>query len=308
MKKVMLPFAVLCFCFFNSFSQVVPNAGFENWDTTYLPQYEEPLGWTSNNPDITVPPTVTKSTDTCSGTYSVRMENMTFTNQISGLLDTAQGYIVSGDDLASYDIGFRDTVRVLSVDFCIKYTRAGTDSAELNLSFKKWNQTSQQSDQVSTQNCYLRVGSSSASFYSVSVPITYLSTFPPPNYQDTVIITLSPSGLTLSNPTITPGSVLWVDDIVFNYSTVGTGELDKDNSGLNVYPNPAHGEINFASLPAGSGSIRLMDITGREVSKVPVDGVRQSMSLKNISSGIYVYEIISAEGKVLTIGKVSVVE
>lgn len=308
MKKTILLIAALFFCFFNSYAQPIPNGGFENWDTTHLPAYEEPIGWTSYNQDPTVPPTLTKSTSSCAGNYSARLENLTYTNQITGQLDTAVGYMVSGNNLFSYEIGFRCTVRVQSIDFCVKFTQAGNDSAELNLSFKKWHNQSGQSVQVSSQNCFRRIGNST-SFYTVSVPVTYITSLAGPASSvvpDTCIITISSSAQT-GNPSITPGSTIWVDE-VFISSVTGTSEDLKDESKLSVYPNPAKEEINFTSLPNGSEEIRLIDITGRQVARISVEGVNESMSLQNVSAGIYVYEIISADSKVLASGKVSVVE
>jgi hypothetical protein len=302
MKKALLSIAVTCSCILNSYSQNVPNSSFEVWDTTHLPQYEEPIGWTSNNPDVTVPPTVTKTTDACSGNYSVRLENLTYMNQITSVLDTAPGYLVSGQNLLALQIGFQCTVRVTSVDFCIKYTKAGPDSAELNLNFRKWNTVSQQSDQVSTQSSYKRIGTSSAAFYNVNVPVTYTNSTVIP---DTAIITLSSSAQN-SGASMTPGSILWVDSIKFNYSTVGVIALDKEVSNLIVYPNPAREEVNFASLPSASSFIHLMDIAGKEVERIAVRNPNEKMSLKNINAGIYIYEIKSSEGKVLATGKVSI--
>jgi hypothetical protein len=304
MKKALLTIAVIGCSIFNSSSQIVPNLSFEVWDTTNLPQYEEPIGWTSNNPDVTIPPTVTKSASACSGNYSVRMENLTYMNQITSVLDTAQGYVVSGTNLAAYQIGFPCTVRVTSVDFCVKYTKAGTDSAELNLSFKKWNTVSHQSDQVSLQSSYKRIGTTSASFYNVNVPVTYINLTVIP---DTAIITLSSSAQN-SGASVTPGSILWVDSIRFHYSTVGIINLDNEISNLIVYPNPARDVVNFSSLPSSSSFIRMMDITGKEVERITVRDTNEMMSLKNINSGIYIYEIASAEGRTLATGKVSVVK
>jgi hypothetical protein len=217
--------------------------------------------------------------------------NDTFTNQISGLLDTSQGFLVSGTNLANFQIGFPFNVRATNMQACIKYTRAGTDSAELNVKFTKFNTVSQMTQDVSTNSCYIRVGSSSATPYTVTVPITYINGTVVP---DTAIISLSPSSFN-SQASVTPFSTLWVDNVVLNYNN-GTFEVLKKSSVVGVYP------------PVGSDVIRLIDITGKEISQISVHGINQTMSLKTIGAGIYFYEVISADSKVLASGKVSVIQ
>ena len=299
MKKTLLIFSLSIFWFANSFSQPVPNPGFENWVT--YPLYEEPTGWTSPNGAYPVY-TVTKSTDICSGTYSVQVRNDTFINTI-GDLDTLAGVVETGTNYVTGQLGFGDTIRVTNMTVCMKYTRAGNDSAELYIELRKFNPISGMSQKITTNYCYRRYGQSSATFSQKTVPITYLNSTDIP---DTAIIVFSPSASN-SQASVTPGSTLWIDDVVLNFN-VGVNENSGDDVSVHVLPNPAKDEIYFSSLPSDAKRIRILDITGREIENVSIVNPETKVNLKNWSKGIYLYQISTVENKLLTTGKISVVE
>lgn len=84
------------------------------------------------------------------------------------------------------------------------------------------------------------------------------------------------------------GNNVYLDNIrISSDETVGTTRMDKNT--LNIYPNPASGEvrINFG-LSDAKGNLRIFNATGQLMKKVIVDqkdGV--SLSTEELSSGIY---------------------
>ncbi len=83
------------------------------------------------------------------------------------------------------------------------------------------------------------------------------------------------------------------------------------SQGINVYPNPAHGQFNISYTTEKSSdvTIRLMDITGREV--MPVVKQRQQaganveqINTENLAPGVYIYQL-NIDGNSQT-GKITV--
>ncbi len=100
-------------------------------------------------------------------------------------------------------------------------------------------------------------------------------------------------------------------EIAEDASTITVEYIEASNSNIAVYPNPARGDqVTFDRLPAGS-RLYIYDVSGNcIVSLKPEDDIhftnrcRKIWSLKNVSSGIYIYILESnAERK---IGKISV--
>ncbi len=78
-----------------------------------------------------------------------------------------------------------------------------------------------------------------------------------------------------------------------------------ENSGINVYPNPANSIVNFEFHTMTTGYIKLFDIAGRTVAQLELSNERMAvMDVKNLLPGIYVYEINN--GKDIKRGKVSI--
>lgn len=90
-------------------------------------------------------------------------------------------------------------------------------------------------------------------------------------------------------------------------------DINKINvlTGVNVYPNPAHGLLNltYTTERASDVTIRLTDLTGREV----ISGVKQrqqsginieQINTENLPAGVYIYQV-NIDGKVQS-GKVTI--
>ena len=106
------------------FSQTIPNAGFENWSTSY--STPQPTGWNTTNSYsqlISAPPCVAKSTDARSGNFSARI-----TAQGIGK-NTFPGAVYLGDINTYKGVTYTSAVNKLS--FSYKANIAAGDSATI---------------------------------------------------------------------------------------------------------------------------------------------------------------------------------
>ena len=102
------------------------------------------------------------------------------------------------------------------------------------------------------------------------------------------------------------------DALLLKYSQSGAGIWeDQELEGVQVWPNPmvigsGSGELNFkVSDGAFRGvSVRLLDLTGRELVATEMLGVEGSISLGGLENGIYLLEL--AQGEIRTTRKVMV--
>jgi len=80
------------------------------------------------------------------------------------------------------------------------------------------------------------------------------------------------------------------------------GTEDKGQGTVSVYPNPfsesATIEINPSLINDAKGDItfKIYDVFGREVYRLPITGNRLLILRGNLTSGIYIYEVVSEEG------------
>jgi hypothetical protein len=83
-------------------------------------------------------------------------------------------------------------------------------------------------------------------------------------------------------------------------------ELNKAAESLSVYPNPASDLINFAIDYNKATAVKMMDITGRVIETVNFNLNNAQVDVRNYNAGIYLYQVLDNEGKVVKAGKVTV--
>jgi hypothetical protein len=83
-------------------------------------------------------------------------------------------------------------------------------------------------------------------------------------------------------------------------------ELNKAAESLSVYPNPASDLINFAIDYNKATAVKMMDITGRVIETVNFNLNNAQVDVRNYNAGIYMYQVLDNEGKVVKAGKVTV--
>jgi hypothetical protein len=82
------------------------------------------------------------------------------------------------------------------------------------------------------------------------------------------------------------------------YVDLCTGFMAMQNSAIKVYPNPATDILHIDNLQSNS-LISILDVTGKEIIKFSSDKLDTSISLTNLSSGLYFIKIQTMEKEIL---------
>lgn len=85
---------------------------------------------------------------------------------------------------------------------------------------------------------------------------------------------------------------------------VGVNELSA--AAINVYPNPAQEQINFATDAKIVKAVQVYDVTGRQVVSFTVNSDISTINTSNYANGTYSYEVIGKDNTVVNRGKFAV--
>lgn len=294
MKKTVLSFFALTIFATLVFGQgQIPNGGFENWNNSS--SYADPDNWDTNNEDFNgVPELVTKATspgDVHSGTAAIRLEtkNTTF-GDLPGLITLAELDLLNST--VAPTTAFSD--RPISLQGWFKYTiSSGTDASQVLALFTKWNNNTNMRDTIGNAEWTTNVQTSIYTMFDV--PVVWAS----PNNPDTLIIIAVSS--TADNPTL--GTVLFLDDLAFNYSPVGVDE--NESSELLVYPNPAQAQFTV-DVNIEETTFMLYDIIGKKVMSKELTKGKNKIDVTALPSGTYIYFVESEAKEALKTGKLIV--
>ncbi|CAN5783255.1 hypothetical protein BH11BAC7_BH11BAC7_17530 [soil metagenome] len=98
-------------------------------------------------------------------------------------------------------------------------------------------------------------------------------------------------------------SATWLDSIP--QQNVGMNELAHQPE-MNVYPNPSVEIVTFVSNGADVASIQILDMNGRIVKTTIVTADRTTVNVSDLSSGMYFFQAVNANGTILEKGKLNV--
>lgn len=287
MKKIV---AAVFFAFvsFIAKPQSIPNAGFEDWFAG--PGYSDPDSWGTINPLVaSVLPggTSLQTTDVHSGLSALKLENKAISGNIApGVCVTGS---INGAGFVSGGLAFNQ--RPVYISGWYKFLPSEVDTGYVQVRLTKWN-GSQRDTIAFTQ---LNFTDSVANYQGFIDSIEYVSSELP----DTLIIYLTSGG---HNRVV--GTKLFIDDLAF-IDVNNTGiENHKDDFKISIGPNPAHDVItlSFDSENAFAGSLRLIDILGREVysKNISINQGNQrlqlSQSMLNLARGLYVLSVSTPVG------------
>jgi len=274
---------------FDGVSANFPNGDFENWTDL---QSEEPNSWgTSNVLSITSGNlTVTKSTDSHSGSYAARIENQPIvTGDTLGFLTNG----IIGDNGPIGGMPVNDIPDVLSGYY--KYTPMGSDSAMAGMTLYKYDPISGQTNKIDEIFISLPAASSYTYF---EVPIAY-NQLPEP---DTVNIAFGAGNFDENGSNGQLGSVLWVDDlnITFKPNLVAVAENDQKEN-LRAYPNPVYNTLflDLKDLMNTRVTVHITDINGQVVcsQQTHPDSHVVTLDVNELVPGLYFYDINLENGK-----------
>ncbi|MFT7344937.1 MAG: hypothetical protein ACI9XP_001529 [Lentimonas sp.] len=90
------------------------------------------------------------------------------------------------------------------------------------------------------------------------------------------------------------GSVLYLDDVAFDYENIGLNETQLNL--VSIYPNPATNLITITSESIIE-TVEIYSVTGQLVKSVEMNSVTSKINVEGLKSGSYVIELLSGENK-----------
>jgi|SRR6185312_9975748 len=313
MKKYLLALATLVIGAVSSNAQLI-NSGFETWTkntytttTAYDPNNGVGTsGWWDfnilNNSFLgSAPISVTRDSVTVhSGKYSAKVTTVVLGSSWTyvksyGVPDT-MGYIITGNInvvglSATVKTGIPFTQRISQFQFFYQYMPNGVDSAYCAVSLTR---TIGGKRNV-LGGGFFYTATAASSWTPGSVTIFWDSAATP----DTINIVFSSSGRSKAKP----GSILYVDDA----SVVGINEVSAPAENINVYPNPASTEVNFAITSTEQAArADIFDITGKKMNSYTLNNNLGSFSTSGYANGLYFYQVYSKQGSLMKTGKFSI--
>ncbi len=282
MKKLFTTFftIILIAGSINLNAQDIPNGDFENWTTG------KPTGWDASNISALSVVTVTQETSNAySNTSACKIESVS--NMFAG---TIPGFITLGVfDMGTQSIegGIAFTYRPTSMKGYYKYQPASGDQAFFGVGISKWNGTSR--DTIGQG--YINVSSAANTWTPFEVPIDWTSEENP----DSLNIIISSSDIISGNYSV--GSILWIDDISFDYTPLNVSKIEKSSNTLKNYPNPFNYETNISFISNGNQKYNLTvyNTIGKAVYTTVISsksGVNNyKLNASNLPAGLYIYNL-----------------
>ncbi len=305
MKKILLiNFVMLIFVFgLNAQDQQLSNPGFEEWEDVGVGQ-DEPVKWstikTSDNPTINsvAPVTWAKSDTAHSGSYSVRVFNLT---TIIGAVATGsvtngrfhttfvpeEGYVYTDPEDSQWSEPF--TGRPDSVAVWIKFYPTDIDTLQAKFLLHKDEGTlAIQPENEDNVIALAKINLTGVhdEWTRVVAPFVYES-----NENPEYILAVLTSGAGLN---AVAGSMALYDDVEIIYGP----DAVNDNMFANTKIFYSDGAVRIGNLPAGmnNSTVEVIDLTGRVLVKDKLTGDSIDVSDKDIKSGIYIVRIINEKG------------
>ncbi|MBS1589037.1 MAG: T9SS type A sorting domain-containing protein [Bacteroidetes bacterium] len=178
----------------------------------------------------------------------------------------------------------------------VKYNTKANDTASMFITAILNDATTGNKDSVvGTGKCNILPNSTYTQIYA---PVAYINGNITPNRM---IV-----GFVSSN---TPGgpdsSMLFVDEV--SAVTVGINDLPAQEALVTVYPNPANQIVFLQAKENGKYQWQAFNVYGQKVAETSFSG-KTSVDISNLSSGIYLYRIHSADGTLVQQGKMDIVK
>ena len=271
-------------------AQQFPNADFENWSTLNGP--DDPTAWgtyAGQYPTYNIPVLVTKTADSHSGSFAVKLISDTgyvqppFGKGLHGevLAGTLQLNLINGYMSTKYPFAFRP-------DSITGYAK-GTVAAGSNNMNLVWVQLSN-SGNVIGQGFYAMT-SSLANYVRFTTPINYSSALAP----DSIIFALiagNPGG------TYYPGNSFYVDDLAFIYKVTTPNYTQVETSVLVLV-----GKDYLSVFSDKSGKMTIYTTSGKVIAEQGIPQSKSYIYIDKLPRGFYLYRLISPDGITFKNGK-----
>ena len=272
-----------------------PNPGFENWTTTG--GYANPNGWNSANSQETALGTYgcVKATGANAKVGSAAVELIT-QNEI---IVTAPGIVTTGtiptSSTGSITGGIAYTLRPDSIVGWYKYTPQGTDNCFA--AFYLFGSAANNADTVAEASFSTAAGIKTANYTRFSAPLKYRNSDPVVNSIWLLSSSNGTSGATV-------GSSAYFDELaVIINSTTGIANQVNTGNNITVSPNPASDHIIVMENLHSSATLAIYDITGRKISEQKLDNGSNTIDVKSLTNGIYIYTVVGENNNSVKTGK-----
>jgi hypothetical protein len=272
-----------------------PNPGFENW--TAFSGYSNPDGWSTANSQETILASynVVKATGANVKSGSAAVELIT---QSEAGLATAPGIVTTGtiptSISGSITGGIAYTLRPDSIVGWFKYTPQGSDNCFAAMYL--FGSAANNADTVAEASFSTAAGVKVASYTRFAAKFVYRNTDPVAN---SIWLLSSSSGTTGA----VVGSSAYFDDIaVVLQSTVGIAN-QSGPSPVFVAPNPANDHVVISNVADANNVWALYDITGRKVAEQKLAAGVNTLDVKALINGMYIYTITDDNNSPVKTGK-----
>ena len=280
MKKYLFLVFLIIRCV-HIYGQQISNAGMENWQSFTLFQAPDSF-YTFDNAFYLGTPTTEPTTDAHSGQYAALIQTIPSPGASNNSFSGAVNYgslQTSGAGNNSY--GWPFTGRPIKMKVWYKYLPAGIDSALFGILLQKNN-----GSQIDIGAGLLYVSGSTPVYTEAEIPITYSSGLNP----DTIILGFIGS----AGDSITPGTLLYIDDITLEYSVAIADETKSEPT--TVFPNPFTSNLYIQNNDHEIQDIQLKDISGRLITEIRNSIGSTSIDGTSLTKGIYLLSLKSAAG------------
>lgn len=268
MKKIFTLYVIIMVFTTQLFSQTIPNSGFETWIDANTAN-----SWNSVN--LLTIHSLQRTTDKYSGTYAAKVQTQSFLGQ------TIPGIASLGNiDIANQSVsgGIPFTSKPVSLKGYFKYTPVGNDSMLIAV--------------LLTRTLGGIKDTIGGGVFSVKTAVSNYTQFNMPIYYDQSIIgnpdTVNIILLSSAAIPFGVGSSLFVDELVFDYST---DIKEVQSIEYKVFPNPAQDVVNINCKNSNNNQVLIYNITGQVVYNNMFNTSQFKINTSDFKEGIYFIKI-----------------
>jgi hypothetical protein len=275
-----------------SYGQMLPNMGFENWET--IGTYAEPMDWNTANEcsaQISIV-SVTESNDVHSGGSSARLETKDFLGvlKVNGVVTTAT--MICDPSNPGQVGGYSETARPDSMVFWAKYAPVDIDTAYCQvLFFGEGGNT----DTIS--NDKFNVVGTVSDWTRFSFPINWLTAENPT--MASVLFNSSWGNGNLNQGFA--GSVFFVDDAEWTM-TEPESISEEEAQKWKLTPNPVSNFLTVSGSASG-GQLDVFNTTGKLVGGWNLEAFQSTIDLSDLPVGLYLYQLTTRNNEPIKTGK-----
>lgn len=289
MKNFTLLLVFMSVAVYASGQQTIPNPSFEDWEESggAFSSYLDPVGWNTLNGSTALLSiyTVSRIEDpgfVFAGDYSAKLET-----QYISLVDRMVPALCTTGEINTETEGVEGGIpmeyRPYSLSGWFQYYPSGIDTGQVLITLTRWNDLDNQTDTIGVGSFYATEEVDVyTSFQSV---INYWSELNP----DTMQILLSSSKLAPQE-----GSVMYLDDFMFEYDP--TGLPVHSEGSISLFPNPASSQVFFESAEEVS-EVKLFSLDGRFVRSFSIAQGQQRISVSHLDNGQYLAVFYGKQGQ-----------